>query len=123
MGETKLLSDVVKEKLTKTENFLVNAKVGLDDWELTEDKFKKGVYMDLSHMMAFSEMGIPIDKKGYEKIIVDLSLLKKMLLYFNRNIIAMQDSISLYLKKDCPIQFFNGEIWGSLAPRTEADDE
>ena len=127
MGETEFLSDVIKKKLTKIEHFLVKAKVDPDDWQFVKEKsteydFGQDVYMNPLHIMAFSDGGIPKDKEGYVEAKFNLAHMRKMLLYFNRNLSGSDDdSITVIVKKDNPIQFSNGKIWGSLAPRTEDD--
>lgn len=127
MSEKQRLSDVIKKKLTKVENFLINAKVDPNDWDLAESEVKsekQEVYMMApGHYISFSENGIPSKKEGYLEVRIDLNLLRKVLLFFNRNTKTKEDSISLFLKNDHPLQIYNDEIWGSIAPITEEENQ
>ncbi|MHA1191261.1 MAG: hypothetical protein ACTSP9_03070 [Promethearchaeota archaeon] len=123
------LGDVIDIKLTKTEAFLIKAKANLEDWERREahtipdsEVFTQEIYMELTHVVAFSHEKLNLNEEGYINVKMDIAWLKKMLLYYERNN-GKNSRIDLFIKAENPIILYDEKIWCYIAPATEDDDD
>ena len=121
VDETKSFSDVMNEKLTPTEIFLINGKNEFETWERSyTKKSNREFYRDLGNLISISSKDV-IDDLNRSKTTVSITNLQRMLSYYEDN--GVMDEITLFIsKKEGPLLIYNGEIWVALAPLTEGDD-
>jgi len=123
------LSDVISEKLTKIEEFLLRGKVNINDWVKPnkenegQQNFPESTYLDLSHEISISKERFDFIDKGYKEIRIDSHLLKKVLTLYQRNN-GNSFVLRIGMKEGFPLRLFDEkkEVYTYIAPCVEDDD-
>jgi len=113
--------EIMKQKLTPTERFLLNSKLlNFGKW-IAYQKNDTGAYLHSSGVFAFSNRQWPKLKEGYKSIEVSFEILKQILEAYEQN---ESDTIEIHFKdSENPLLFYTNKVWGLIAPRINGDIE
>ena len=111
------LEKTLKEKLSKSENFLIKANVNQNEWKQHWNYTENGIielYTDQKEIIGISHKKWPMVDE-MEEVIIDINKLSELIEFFKQN--GEKDAVILYVKKDRPLFITDEKIWGTIAPR------